>query len=312
METIYFVYLLTFSNGKVYVGMSKTDKRGLFTLRYNNHANQARKGKSLPIYHAWRKHGAPTQEILSKHASREACAAAEIAAIAARKATDPEHGYNLMRGGEGLHAPKGSIMHALMMEKVWRNPERIRKVSKALKGRVPSQQALAASAEARKDNPEWRAKMQANAWGNPTLRAAASERTRLQMANGGAAHIARLRKLRPYRPSPEQNARQAEKMKEFMKTPEGNAIAKRGYVAMLATPGVKEKQQAGQDAWRASEKNKANCVAMAQKSAVANRKKVRDKETGVLYSSQREMAASLGVSEAVISLRVKAGKIDRV
>lgn len=100
-ETVYFVYLLTFPNGKVYVGMSKTDKRGLFTLRYNNHANSAKNGNPLPVYHAWRKYGAPTFAVLSTHAVRQDCALAEINKIAALNATDPQVGYNLMPGGEG-------------------------------------------------------------------------------------------------------------------------------------------------------------------------------------------------------------------
>jgi hypothetical protein len=310
METIYFVYLLTFANSKVYVGMSRTDRQGGFTNRYRAHSNAAKIGKPLPIYHAWRKYGAPAQIVLSKHLTREECAAREIAEISARKAADPAHGYNLTHGGEGLHAPKGSAMHALMREKVWSNPERNRKASLANKGKSPSPQCLTAAIAARGD--DWRAKMQEKVWGNAESQAEASERTRLQMANGGAENIARIRRLQGDRRTPEQVAAQTAKVKVFMNTPEGKEIAKRGYAAMIANPETLAKQKEGQDAWRASEKNKANCAAMAKKSAEACSKKVQDKETGAVYASQRAMARALGVSEAAISLRVKAGKIIRL
>lgn len=309
-QIIYFIYLLTFANGKMYVGMSKTDKRGEYTNRYRAHGHAAKTGKVLPIYNAWRKYGPPIQEVLSRHARREECAAAEVNEIAARQTCDPRRGYNLMHGGQGLHAPKGSAMHDLMCERVWGNPTVKEKLRAANKGKAPSPQCLTAAIAARGD--DWRAKMQEKVWGNVEHQAAASERTRLQMVNGGAENIARIRRLQGDRRTPEQVAAQAAKMKAFMNTSEGKEIAKRGHAAMIANPETLAKQREGQDAWRASEKNKANCAAMAKKSAEACSKKVQDKETGVVYASQRAMARALGVSEAAISLRVKAGKIIRL
>ena len=136
MKQIFFVYLLTFANGKVYVGMSKTDSRGRTDNRYRQHEWTAKSGKLSPIYNAWRKHGAPVQSITSTHPTREACALAEIDAIQAYDSMNPARGYNLQPGGQGLHAPAGSAVYELMRAKVWHNPERRRKASEALKGKL--------------------------------------------------------------------------------------------------------------------------------------------------------------------------------
>lgn len=138
METIYFVYLLTFSNGKVYVGMSKTDAKGGIRNRFRQHLRAAKNENDNPVYRAWRKHGAPQQLILTTHATREACALAEIDTIQAYDSMNPAKGYNLMPGGQGMHAPPGTAIYDLMRAKVWDNPERRRKSSEALKGRTPS------------------------------------------------------------------------------------------------------------------------------------------------------------------------------
>lgn len=310
METIYFVYLLTFANGKIYAGMSKTDKNGAYTNRYRAHGHAANHGKKLPIYNAWRKHGAPAQTVLSKHETREACALAEKAEIASRNCCDPKIGYNLMAGGEGLHAPKGSAMYAIMREKVWNNPEVREKQRAAHKGKRPSDQCLKASVKARGE--DWRAKMQEKVWGNPEQQAARSERTRQQMANGGAENIARIRREQGDRRTPEQVALHAKHMQAFMNSPEGKEIAKQGYAAMTANPENLEKMRKGQADWRASERNKAQCKEMAQKSAAVCRKQVKDLNTGIVYPSQREMAHALGLSDASISKQVKAGKIIRI
>lgn len=308
---VYFVYLFTFANGKIYVGMSKTDGRGVFTLRYNNHAREAKKGKLLPIYNAWRKYGAPMQTILSKHENREACAAAEVCEIEARKATNPAFGYNLMRGGEGMHAPKGSPMHALMLEKVWGNPAVREKLRAANKGRPPSPQALAASV-AERQTPAGRERMRRTVWENPDVRAKLSEKTRAQMANGGAENVARIRREQGDRRSPEQVAVHAEFMRARMNTPEGKEQARKALAVMLSNPENAAKLEAGRAAWRNSEKNAAHCKAIAQKAAEACRRPVVDNSTGIHYPSQRDMAHALGLTDAAICKRVKAGKVTNL
>lgn len=309
--TIHFVYLLTFANGKIYVGMSKTDKKGAYTTRFRDHVRSAKVGKSLPIYNAWRKHGAPMQTILSKHETRESCAAAEVREIEARKATDPAFGYNLMRGGEGMHAPKGSPMHALMREKVWGNPAVREKLRAANKGKPPSPQALAASV-AERQTPAGRERMRRTVWENPEVCAKLSVKTRAQMANGGAENVARIRREQGDRRSPEQVAAHAEFMRARMNTPEGKAQARKAQAVMLSNPENVAKLEAGRAAWRNSEKNAAHCKAIAQKAAEVCRCPVVDNSTGIQYPSQRDMARALGLTEAAISKRVKAGKVTKL
>lgn len=311
MEHItYFVYLLTFANGKIYVGMSKSDKNGSFTTRYRGHAQSAKNGKNLPIYNAWRKYGDPAQMIISKHATREECAEYEINEISEREATNPNIGYNLMRGGEGMHAPKGSYMYALMREKVWDNPSVREKQRIAHKGKIPSPQCLKAAVEARGE--EWREKMREKTWGNPQFQAAASIRTKHQMANGGAENIAKIRRQQGDTMTKDSRARQSEKMREFMNSQKGKEIARKGRAAMAANPENIAKFEAGRSAWRTSDANKEHCKIMAKKSAEACSRPVRDENTGIVYSSQRAMAQSLSISDAAVSKRVSSGKVTRV
>lgn len=53
-ETVFFVYRLTFSNGKVYIGMSKTCPKKGYTRRYAQHGSAAVKGKTGLIYDSQR------------------------------------------------------------------------------------------------------------------------------------------------------------------------------------------------------------------------------------------------------------------
>lgn len=307
---VYFVYLLTFANGKIYIGMSRTDGKGLFTSRYRNHAAAAKKGKSLPIYNAWRKHGAPIQSIISKHEIREDCSIAEIHEIRSRKSMDISIGYNVLAGGQGQDSATNPKMHALMTEKVWNNPEWRKKVSDALKGRQPSQATKDAYAAFCKTPAKSEAGKKA--WRDPEYRAMKAEITRQQMANGGAEHLSNLMTGRPDPLTKEGRESQRRKVKEYYSTDEGKAAARRGYDAFASNPANLAANRAALDNWRASDKNKLQCQEMAKKSAEKCSKKVQDLGTGIVYNSQRDMARALGVSEAAISLRVKVGKIKRV
>lgn len=307
--TVYFVYLLKFTNGKIYVGMSKTDEKGLFTSRYRNHAAAAKSGKVLPIYNAWRKYGAPVQSIISKHETRESCSLSEIHEIRSRKSMDISIGYNVLAGGQGQDSATNPKMHALMTEKVWNNPEWRKKVSDALKGRQPSQATKDAYAEFCKTPAK--SECAKIAWRDPAYRAMKSEATRQQMANGGSEHMSKLFKGRSDPRSAEGKELQRQKVKAFMNTPEGKSAARKGYDAFAANPDNIAANRAALDNWRASDRNKLQCQAMAKKAAEACSKKAQDLETGIVYNSQREMARALEVSDSVISLRVKAGKIKR-
>lgn len=307
---IHFVYLLTFANGKIYIGMSKTDAKGFYTARYNNHVRAAKNGKSLPVYHAWRKYGAPVMSILSKHENREDCATAEIFEISNRGAIDKSIGYNVMSGGEGNRSGGNPRIYAIMREKVWDNPEWRKKVSEALKGRQPSQATKDAYAEFCKTPAK--AEAARVAWRIPEYRAMKSDATKSQMANGGSAHLSEKFKGRGDIRSAEGKESQRIKVTEFFNTDEGKAAARKGYDAFKANPENVAKNQAALDVWRNSDANKAQMQEATKKAIEKCSRPVRDSETGVIYRSQRDMAKALGVSDALISLRVKKGIVTRV
>lgn len=302
METTFFVYLLTFANGKVYVGMSRTDKRGLFTLRYNNHARTAKRGKSSPIYNAWRKHGAPVQSILSTHETREACALAEIDAIQVHDSMNPAHGYNLMAGGQGLHAPVGSAIYELMRAKVWNDPERRRKASEALKGKPlpPDTQAAQrawitsdegkASTAAMTQRPEVREKMSA-------------AMTR-RLENGYREYLSEVQTNVPKTMSEAGREHQRAGVKAWLATDEGKAAQRAGIAAMHAS----ELRKVRHAEFANSDANKAHCATMGAKA----RKPVKDLASGQVYESRTAAAAALGVTGPTIGYWVKQGKFEYV
>lgn len=131
----FFVYKLTFANSKIYIGMSRTVRHGHSVSRYSEHEYAARTGVELPIYRAWRKHGAPQEEVISRHASKAECAQAEIGAILQYRATDRDVGYNVTRGGEGLHVERGSETYMKIGAKTWNNSRWRADLSKRYKGR---------------------------------------------------------------------------------------------------------------------------------------------------------------------------------
>jgi hypothetical protein len=139
-----------------------------------------------------------------------------------------------------------------------------------------------------------------------------SEKTKLQMQNGGAAHIAKIRKYQGDTMSVAARALQTSKVRKFTNSEQGKAFARKGHAAMIANPANVEKQKVGLATWRASDANLAQCKEMAKKSAQVCSRRVLDKDTGIIYTSQRDMAKALGVSEGAISMRVKSGKAERL
>lgn len=311
MEKIFFVYVLTFSNEKVYVGMSSAkDKPGILN-RLKQHRNAAKKGKDLPIYKAWRKHGEPSFSIVSIFDNRDDCANAEISMINSMNSTNIDFGYNLTSGGEGMHCEKGSAMYELMRKKVWDNEERRRKVSDTHKrlGIMPPRLAVENSLKAR-DNDEHKTKLRL-IMADPERRKLQSESARMQMANGGAEYLSKLFKGRKSPISKEGMVIAKEKRKAWAKTEAGRAAIMKG-AETLKRPDVIEKSRKGMDEWRASDRNKQQCKEMAKKSAQACSIRVMDNETGIIYNSQKEAAEKLGTNKTQIYRWVKSGKFTKV
>lgn len=88
-----YVYLLTFKNGKCYVGYSMNPKQ-----RLRQHASEKRRG---PLPHAIVKYGLPELTILHTVETVEEASYLEVEEIAVRKTQAPL-GYNLTQGGEGV------------------------------------------------------------------------------------------------------------------------------------------------------------------------------------------------------------------
>ncbi len=311
-NVIHFVYCLTFTNGKVYIGMSRTHPRHGYLNRYREHKSKANNGKQLPIYNAWRKHGDPIQTILSMHESREECAKSEINAITEYGSINKENGYNLCPGGEGLNAPKGSAIYELMKKKVWENPERRKKVSAALKGRQPSEQTRIAYKKWRAENSEYMREILKNVWKKDGYREIVAERTRQQMANGGAKYLSDTRKGRPDHLSPEARLEQGRKLKILMNTDRGKEIARKGQAIMWSNPDNRQKWMDGTAAWRATDRNKEQCKEMAKLSAAKCSRKVKLADSDEIFDSQRKLAKMLNVSEATITHWLKSGKAVRI
>jgi hypothetical protein len=307
MAQLFFVYLLTFSNGKVYVGMSRTCAKGLFTTRYRRHTYAANSGKLSPLYNAWRKHGAPIQQVLSVHATRAQCAAAEIDAIQANDGMNPESGYNLQPGGQGLHAPPGSSIYELMRVKVWDNPEWRRKLSAALKGRP-------VSAETRAAHAEWIQSSEAKALiaevaRRPEVRAGASARMRRRLEDPAyRAWLSTHQEGKPKNISEDGKARIAAGRTAYINSEAGKEGARRGARAMRADPQNEAKRRAAHNAYLHSDANEKHCRAMAAN----NVKAVTDLATGRSYPSQKAAAEALGVSRPTINYWVRTGKFERV
>jgi hypothetical protein len=293
--------------------MSRTDAKGLYTARFLNHRRDAKKGKDLPVYRAWRKHGEPRFHVISEHGNREECAVAERAAIDLFDALNPAKGYNLTEGGGGMHAPKGSRVHVVMTEKVWANPERNAKLSKALKGRAPAAETIAAYREwLDAGGREIRSEQSKRRWAKPGMRDHMSAKTKAQMTPEVRQHLSRIHTGRPDPRSDAGKQAQREKNRAYLATPEGKASARRGYDAWAANPDNIATNRKALDGWRASDENRRNCQRMAALAAEKCRRGVEDLETGIVYASQREMARALGLSDGAVSLRVKNGKARRV
>ena len=303
MDVVFFVYLLTFANGKVYVGMSRTDAKGGYTNRLKKHTYDART-KDIPIYRAWRKHGAPVQSILSTHTTREACALAEIDAIQTHDSMNPERGYNLQPGGQGLHAPPGSAVYELMRARVWDNPERRRKSSEALKGK-PLPDTVLAAHKVWRGSPEAKAQF-AEIAKRPERRAKLSAGMKERLTPEYRQHLSDSQRGKPRYYSEEGRASRKAKWQAFLATDAGKAANRAGMAAMRANPENEAKRKAAAAVYGNSEANKAHCKAMAAKS----RKSVKDLTTGQVFESRTAAAKAHGVTGPTVGYWIKQGRFS--
>lgn len=108
MDT-YTIYKATAPNGKVYIGLTKHP----LEVRRKQHEWAIRREKRH-FYNALRKYGAAMQwEVLETGSGREWAVGREQHHIARYNSLDPNHGYNLTKGGDGALEPRAST-RALM------------------------------------------------------------------------------------------------------------------------------------------------------------------------------------------------------
>jgi len=155
------LYLLTFTNGKSYVGISKRPN-----VRFREHQKRAQAGWAHAIYQAWRKHGAPKMEIIGKATNYETGFAMEVALIE-KLGTKAPRGYNMTDGGDSLIGvirgdawrmkvaeknrdratdPQSREFNRKITAQRWSDPEQRAKMNVARE---------AAQADLRANNPEW-------------------------------------------------------------------------------------------------------------------------------------------------------------
>lgn len=162
---MYYLYQLTFSNGKAYIGQTVRN----MNVRMAQHRTAANRGSNLPVHNAWRKYGEPSVSILLECDCVEQLHQAEIDMIRDCGSLVP-NGYNLGLGGET--APS-------------KTPEVAAKIAAKAKGRkIADTSAVSEAVRLNWQNPEYRQKVSDGlkaSW-NDDRRKAASERIKKMWA----------------------------------------------------------------------------------------------------------------------------------
>jgi group I intron endonuclease len=136
MYTIYHVWCKT--SEKSYVGLTKET----LAKRWRRHCLRAAYGEKTHFWNAIRDHGKESFEIkaLSEGATREEANALEMLWIALLNTRDPNVGYNLTAGGEGVSNPSPETRLKLRNGRLGKkaSSETLKKMSEARKGISPT------------------------------------------------------------------------------------------------------------------------------------------------------------------------------
>ena len=131
-----YVYKLTFSSGKSYIGLTSRT----VMQRIDQHRMDSKSPKrSFAVHHAWNKYGDPTVEILCE-ASGDELAEAERRAIVEHGTISPR-GYNLSIGGD-MPLFSDETRERMSKARIGRKfgDEHKQRISEALKGRKFSEE----------------------------------------------------------------------------------------------------------------------------------------------------------------------------
>ena len=217
------VYLLTFSSGKKYVGI--TVQRLERRLAYHRHDALINK-LNRPVCTAWRKHGQPSVEVLMEIEATK-LKDTEVRFIRELNTQLP-NGYNVLPGGElGRLGLKHATETCAKMSSAWRAhyavPENFDKLVQARR-------------KAYEDHPDLRARISELAkvrFSDPEQRAALTRRVRAQMAD------------------PQMRARLSESAKRRMENPAERQRISDSLKGRKASLEIRAKMSAGQKRRRA-------------------------------------------------------------
>lgn len=206
---MYYLYQLTFSNGKAYIGQTVRN----MNVRMAQHRTAANRGSNLPVHNAWRKYGEPSVSILLECDCVEQLHQAEIDMIRDCGSLVP-NGYNLGLGGETAPSKTPEVAAKIaakargrkiadtssMSEAVrikWQNEDYRQKVSDGLKASWDDDKRQEASARAKK---MW-ATRKANSWVMPdSTKEKLSQNTRSDETKAKMSASAKARKDRKHSP----------------------------------------------------------------------------------------------------------------
>lgn len=252
------IYLLTFPNGKQYVG--KTVRS--MDFRFNQHARNAVNGVDFTVYRAWRKYGPPTLSLLCRCVD-DLASSLEIFWINHLKTVTPS-GYNGTLGGTG------GVLSPAALEKARRTrstPEFRTKMSVAQRDPLIQERRRSAM-KAVRSQPEDIARLREVAktlWQTPEY----VEKTRLANTSEEVKAKRRATVSSPeykekvskiftaLRSTPEYRERQSKKLKEVNGTAEARqAIAERAR-SRWANPEFKAKRLADMRSPEYKERRKA-------------------------------------------------------
>jgi hypothetical protein len=181
------LYRLEFPNGKSYIGISRNGA----AQRYLYHAGDARRGRStLPLYQAWRKHGAPALTVLAV-IENDDLPATEIRAIKVFGTLRPA-GYNVSQGGQlgAMHDPEVAARVAAALRGRKASPATREKLRLSHLGQKRTAEAIAKTAAANRGrivSPETRAKISETnkrAAANPSAKRLAARKAHSERLRG--------------------------------------------------------------------------------------------------------------------------------
>lgn len=172
---MYYLYQLTFSNGKVYIGQTVRS----MNVRMAQHRTAANRGSNLPVHNAWRKYGEPSVSILLECECADELHQAEIDAIRDSGSLVP-NGYNLSLGGDTAPSKSPEVVAKIAakargrkiadttavseaMRQKWQSDEYRQKVSDGLKASWTDEKRAQTSA---KFKAMWERRKDAN-WSMP-------------------------------------------------------------------------------------------------------------------------------------------------